>query len=100
MGGKERAKSFLRCATKRARDGARWVARDFKKSHLFWVKVVFLFQVSQGICFSCQAILNIKCYITFNVFLKLFLLFSYFLLKYHMPSQHFFLKQRILTTTL
>ncbi len=56
MGRKERAKSFLRCATKRARDGARWVARDFKKSHLFWVKVVFLFQVSQDIFFSLQTI--------------------------------------------
>ena len=41
---REKTKSLLRGARRRAGKGLGWFWRDMRKSHLLWVKVIFLFQ--------------------------------------------------------
>ncbi len=41
---REETKTWLRLAADKAREGLSWVGEDLRKPHLFWVKVVFLFQ--------------------------------------------------------
>ena len=41
---REKTKSLLRGAGRRAGKGLGWFWRDMRKSHLLWVKVIFLFQ--------------------------------------------------------
>ena len=41
---REKTKSLLRGARSRAGKGLGWFWRDMRKSHLLWVKVIFLFQ--------------------------------------------------------
>ena len=41
---REKTKSLLRGARRRAGKGLGWFWRDMRKSHLLWVKIIFLFQ--------------------------------------------------------
>ncbi len=49
---KEETKTWLKSALDCARRGMKWVAGDFRKSHLLWVKVIFLFQVRQSYSYA------------------------------------------------
>ena len=41
---REKTKSLMKGARRRAGKGLGWFWRDMRKSHLLWVKVIFLFQ--------------------------------------------------------
>ena len=41
---REKTKSLFRGARRRAGKGLGWFWRDMRKSHLLWVKIIFLFQ--------------------------------------------------------